>query len=217
MALYSYQAFSKDGKKISGTLEAASVQAARDNLSRSSLYPIKIEMVSEKKSSWWQKIFTPKISIKDKIFFTKQLAILLKAGVPIVDAMGLLSEQTEGRLKKIVIEVKDNLKEGKTLADSLAKYPSTFETLYIQLVKAGEASGRLEIILDRLTAYLERRQEITSKVKSALRYPLIQLGIVVIVVCVLLIFVVPQITEVFESKEHFYLGLLNYLLICLIF
>ena len=204
MALYSYQAFTKDGKRVSGNIDAATTQAAKDAIVKMGLLPIKIDAATsgpqQTESSWLKSIFSRRVSIKDKIFFTKQLAILLKSGIPLMQALELMVEQTEGQLKNIVIYLKDNIKEGKSLADGLSKYPKVFDNIYIQLVKAGEASGRLEIILERLTVYLERRQAITKKIRGALQYPLIQLGIVILVVVVLLTAVVPQISEVFASK-----------------
>ncbi|MCL4361681.1 type II secretion system F family protein [Candidatus Dependentiae bacterium] len=203
MALYSYQAYNKEGKKVTGTLDAGSLPSAREMLAKMSMYPIKIELVTEQgtvKKSWWATLFSRRVSIKDKIFFTKQLSVLLKAGVPLLQALDLLVDQNEGRLKSITIDLKDTIKEGKSLADGLAKYPKVFDNIYIQLVRAGEASGKLETILDRLVIFLQTRDELRKKVRGALSYPLIQLIIVALVVIVLLTFVVPQITEIFESQ-----------------
>lgn len=198
MALYHYQAFSKDGKRVSGTLDAASSKQVHDQLSAQGLFPIKITAVSESASSFSLKqLFERPVSLKDKLFFTKQLQVLLKSGVPLLDAIDLLSQQTEGRLKTITVSLRDTLKEGKSLADGLALYPKTFETIYIQLVRAGEASGQLDLILGRLTDYFERQDEIRKKVKGALTYPIIQLIVIVVVVAILLIFVIPQISDMF--------------------
>lgn len=202
MALYYYQAYSKEGKKISGSLDAPTLQSAREHLSKIGVFPIKIEVAASEQVHvpFFKRIFQRSISLKDKIFFTKQLSVLLKAGVPLVQALELLVEQTEGTLQTIVINLKDSIKEGRSLADSLQKYPTVFDTIYIQLVKAGEASGKLEVILDRLTEFLERREELRKTVKGALRYPLIQLGVILLVVAGLLTFVVPQIASVFAGQ-----------------
>lgn len=202
MALYFYQAFSKDGKKTSGYLDAPTVQAVRDQLSRMNIFPVKIELVSSQvaKLPLYKRIFVRKVSLKDKIFFTKQLAVLLKSGVPLVQSLELLVEQTEGNLQNIVIALKDGIKEGKSLADGLQKYPAVFDSIYIQLVRAGEATGKLEVILDRLTDFLERREEIKKKITSALRYPMIQLAFILLVVMGLLAFAIPEIATVFEGQ-----------------
>jgi len=201
MALYVYHAFSRDGKKISGTVDASSSKSARDQLAKSGLFIVSINLVTEaskQKFSW--NFFGGSVSVKDKIFFTKQLSVLLKAGVPLADALSLLSEQSEGKLKAVVVALRDGLNEGRSLADGLAAYPKIFEKIYVQLIRAGEASGRLELVLQRLTEYLERQQELQSKVSSALTGPLIQLGLIGGIVILLLVFVLPQISGVLEGQ-----------------
>jgi type II secretory pathway component PulF len=204
MALYHYQAFKRDGSRAQGTIDATSVQEVRNKLSRLGLFPVEIIRAREEQGiSIFQTIvsfFQPKITVKDVIFFTKQLAVLLKAGVPLLQAMELLIEQTEKKLQRIVIDLKDTIKEGRSLADGLEAYPKVFDITYVQLVRAGEASGRLETILDRLVNYLEHNQEIRKKINGALRLPLIQLVIVFIVVGILLVVVFPEVTKAFSSQ-----------------
>lgn len=203
MALYTYQALSRDGKRTSGTLDASSLKQANDLLVTQGLYPIRVVLASEGQSSGFsfKSLFERPVSLKDKLFFTKQLQVLLHSGVPLLDALDLLSQQTEGRLKTITITLRDNIKEGKSLADSLALYPKTFEVIYIQLVRAGEASGQLDLILDRLSNYYERREELRKKVKSAMTYPIIQLGVIGVITFILLFFMVPKISQLFEEQK----------------
>lgn len=204
MALYNYLAFSKDGKKTQGTMDAGSVAAVKEQLMKNGYFPSQISLVtaeSGKKGSWFAGFFGPRVTLKDKVFFTKQLAVLLKAGVPLLDALELLIEQSEKGLQKIIIELKDGVKEGQSLADGLAKYPQVFDTTYVQLVRAGEASGSLEKILERLTSYLEQSQDLRKKIKSAMMLPVIQLFIIVAVVAILLTVVVPQIATAFEGQN----------------
>lgn len=201
MALYSYQAFSKDGKKINGNIDAPSLQGVKEQLARQGMFPISIELAKDQhQQSWWQSIFTSKVTTKEKILFTKQLAILLKSGVPLLQALELLVDQFEGTLHKILVTVKDDIKEGVSFADALKKYPKTFDNIFVQLIRAGEASGKLEIILERLTSYIERREAIRKKVSSALQTPLIQLAVAGLVVGVLITFVVPSMAENFKGK-----------------
>lgn len=200
MALYLYQAFSKDGKRVSGTLDAASLKQVQDHLSANNLFPIKITIAAESSAGFSLKqLFERKISLKEKLFFTKQLQVLLKSGVPLPDALDLLAQQSEGQLKTIVVSLRDGIKEGKSLAHGLSLYPKTFETIYVQLVRAGEASGQLDLVLLRLTNYFERRDELRSKIKSAMTYPIIQLVIITVVTAVMLVFVVPQMQDLFAS------------------
>jgi type II secretory pathway component PulF len=104
-----------------------------------------------------------------------------------------------GTLRSILVNVKDDIKEGSSFADALKKYPKVFDNIYVQLVRAGEASGKLEIILERLTGFLERKEEMRSRIKSALSYPLMQLGVAVAVVAVMLVWVVPNMVANFAE------------------
>ena len=201
MALFSYQAFSKDGKKITGMVDAPSLQAAKEQLSRQGIYPITVTPSSlEAAVPWYKRIFQKKITPKDKILFTKQLAVLLKSGVPLLQALELLIEQFEGNLRSILVQIKDEVKEGASFADALKRYPKVFDNIYVQLVRAGEASGKLETILERLTAFMERREEIRKRVRSALTGPIIQLIMAVLVVSAMMIFVVPTMAENFAES-----------------
>ena len=202
MALYVYQALSKDGKKLKGRVDASSLSSAKEQVARKGLFIVKISLAEEAGAitPWYKRLFEKKVSVKDKILFTKQLAILLKSGVPLLQSLELLIEQFEGKMRSILISLKDGIKEGESLADGLKKYPNVFDNIYIQLVRAGEATGKLEVILERLTVYIERQQEIKKKVKSALRYPMIQMFVVTLVVIFLLTFVIPQIAQTFKQQ-----------------
>ncbi len=201
MALYFYEALSKEGKRVKGTLDAPTADSVKDQLTKQGLYPIKIEPAGETaRLGWFQRFFARGISIKEKILFTKQLAILLRSGVPLLQAIELLTEHFEGRLKTTLIEVKDELKQGTSLADALKKYPSAFDVTYIQLVRAGEASGNLEVILERLTHMLERQQETSQQISTAMRGPIIQLVVSLGVVIMMLTFVVPQMAANFAGQ-----------------
>ena len=202
MALYSYEAFSKDGKKVHGIIDAPSADALKDQLARQGLFPIKIELSgSMSADGFFKRLFAKKVTIKDKILFTKQLAILLKSGVPILQAIELLIEQFEGSAKTMLVRIKDDVKEGTSLADALAKYSKVFENLYVQLVRAGEATGKLDTILERLTMFLERREAISKKVKGAMQQPMIQLVVAIAVVTVLVVKVVPDMAKNFTEQK----------------
>lgn len=200
MALYYYKALSKTGKKVTGTLDASSEVVVRSDLLAKSLYPIEIGLQKEASSEGTSfTLFQGSVAFKDLMFFTKQLAILLRSGVPLVDSFDLLIEQFSGKLKSIIISLRDGLKEGRSLGDGLAEYPKTFSKIYIQLVRAGEATGKLEVILDRLTEYLERDEEIRKKLKSAMTGPLIQLSFVGLTVVVIMTMVIPNLTKMLTS------------------
>lgn len=181
---------------MSGFVDAPSRQAVREQLGRQGVFPVKIEPATQQSQrSWFKRLFDRPMTTKDKILFTQQLSVLLKSGIPLLQALELLVEQFEGRVRSVITSLKDDIKEGGSFADALKKFPSDFDNIYIQLVRAGEASGKLEIILDRLTEYSERRAEIKKRVKDAMFYPLMQLGMAVVVVVLLIVFVVPNMTE----------------------
>jgi type IV pilus assembly protein PilC len=201
MALYFYQGFSRDGKRVSGYLDASSLQSVKEQLIKQQIYPSSIALAhQEARIPWWKRLFAGRVSAKDKILFTKQLAILLKAGVPLLQALELLTEYFEGQFQAMLTIIKDDVKEGRALNEALAKYPKAFDSIYVQLVRAGEASGKLEMILERLTAYLERQEEIRKKISAALREPAIQLGMAVVVITVMMTAVVPGMAEAFEGS-----------------
>lgn len=201
MALYVYQALAKDGKKIKGTLDAPSSIAVKEQLVRQGLFPIAIELAKDQlKQGWWQRLTSRSITPKDRILFTRQLSVLLKSGIPLLESLELLVEQFDGALRSMLIAIKDEIKQGTSLADALSNYPRVFDTTYVQLVRAGEASGKLEVILDRLTSFLERRAAIEKKIAAATQYPLMQLGVAVLVVGVMMVFVVPKMAENFQGK-----------------
>lgn len=196
MALYFYRALSKEGKKVSGYIDASSVANAKDQLVNQGLYPINIQsgQISAVKS-WRQRLFSRGMSKQDLILFTRQLSVILKAGVPLLQALELLVDQFTGSTRSMLIVIKDDVKEGTSFAVALKKYPKIFDAIYVQLVRAGEASGHLEVILDRLTDFLVRKQEISKRIRGALMQPMIQLGLAVIIVGALLYWVVPSMVE----------------------
>ncbi len=200
MALYFYSALSQNGKKVKGQLDASSQELVRAELLAKKLYPVEITLHKKSTESFWTIITQKNVPFKDLIFFTKQLAILLKSGVPIVQSLDLLSQQFDGALKTIIFSLKDNVRDGKSLADSLALYPKTFSKIYIQLVKAGEATGKLDTVLQRLTAYLEREEQVRKKVSGALAQPLFQLGIIGVITVVIMTAVVPQVQTLLKSS-----------------
>ena len=203
MPLYKYQALTKDGKKVTGTFDAPGLTTVREMLGQKGMYPVSIELVRTESGlkNFFATFFKKRVDTKGLVFFTKQLSVLLKAGIPILHALELLVDQTEGQLQRIVIELKDLVKEGTSLADGLARYPKIFSTTYIQLVRAGEASGKLETVLERLTASIERGDQLSRKIRGAMVMPLIQLSIACAVVVAMILVVVPKISESFSSMK----------------
>lgn len=200
MPLYQYESYSRRGSKVTGTVDATSLQMAKEMLQGQGLLPINIREVQsiEGQAGFSLKsLFEKKIDSRSTILFTKQLSVLLKSSVPLLQAIELLTEQFEGAFRRILIRVKDGLKSGQPLAKELARYPKIFTNVYVQLVRAGEASGKLDFILLRLTDYLERAEETKKKVKKAMSYPIIVMSFAVLVVVGLLVGLVPKLKDMF--------------------
>lgn len=201
MALYAYQAYTREGRRVKGQVDASSLDAAKEQLSRKNLLPTSIALAVQAPSGFsFKQLLERPVSAREKILFTKQLSVLLKAGVPLLQSLELLSEQFDGRMRRMIVALKDGVKEGSSLAEGLSHYPHIFETLYVQLVRAGEASGKLELILDRLTAHLTRRDDLRRRVKSALRMPVIQMAVIGVVTMLLMTLVVPRMAAVFLKQ-----------------
>lgn len=196
MALYYYKALDRTGKKSSGSIDATSTKQVREQLMRKGLYVISVDSAANKQPFSWNNILETPVKMQEKIDFTKQFGVLLRAGVPLVDALDLLIDQTYGSLKKATMVIRDGVKEGKSLADMMLQFPKLFDTIYIQLVRAGEASGSLEKILDRLSTYLEQKEELRRRVSGALMYPLIQFVAIILVAVFMMVYLVPMIIGV---------------------
>lgn len=203
MALYAYEAFSKSGKLVKGVLDASSIISAKEQLSRQGLFPTSIVAATqEARYGFFKRLFMRNVSIKDKMLFSKQLAVLLRSGVPLLQSFELLIDQFTGRFQAILISIKDELREGVSLAEALKKYPNVFDTIYVQLVRAGEASGKLETILDRLNEYAERREAIKKKLRDAMFMPIVQLSLAIVVVIGITTTVIPQMAELLSSMNQ---------------
>lgn len=199
MPLYKYKSFTRSGKQVIGTIDAPSPQGAKDMLQGQGLMPVEVHLASASGGSFLSQLFAPKVDEKTVFIFTKQLSVLLRSGVPLVDALEMLTEQFEQPFQGMLIAVKEGVKSGEPLAAQLAAHPTAFPNIYIQLVKAGEASGKLDVILMRLLEYMQRTSETQKKIKKATSKPITMLGVVGAVVALMLGFVVPRMSDMFSK------------------
>ena len=200
MPLYRYIALDKSGKKISATLDANSKQHLKDVLRGQGLIMASCELAqSTHQPSLLEKFFKPKVNPKDVFLFSRQLSILINAKLPLLKSIELLTDQFEGTFKQLLIDIKDDLKGGLSFGASLEKHPNAFPIFYTQLVHAGELSGNLELVLERLTKYLERSLKSGEKISGAMIYPLILLVIALGVFIAALIYVIPAMGEMFQQ------------------
>jgi type IV pilus assembly protein PilC len=144
--------------------------------------------------------FAPKITVKDIMLFTRQFSTMIDAGLPLVQCLKIMADQTDNpTLKTMLRDINNSVQSGATLSDALRKYPNHFDDLYCNLVAAGETAGILDTILKRLSEYIEKAERLKRKVKSALAYPLIVMFVGVVVMLVIMIFVIPTFEEMFSS------------------
>ncbi len=207
MAAYDYIAVSKDGKKERGVVEADSARQARISLRGQGLTPIKVNEVaaSGKAKNAFRSLGTSrkKMSIADLTLVTRQMATLLAAGIPIDEVLaGVAAQAEKPRVKSILIGVRSRVVEGHTLADSMDSFPNSFPLLYRTTVASGEKSGKLDLVLKKLANYTEEQHRIRQKVQQALVYPSLMVVVSVLVVLFLLIYVVPQIVNVFNQTNN---------------
>src|SRR5215211_2105923 len=198
MALYSYRALDKEGEIVQDKTEGSGEMAVAYELRQQGLMVIDV-----KEQSVAQKdILAPfkGIKLKDLVVFSRQLATMINAGLPIVRALYVLSEQTENpKLQEVVVEVRKDVEAGSSLSEALEKHPKAFSRLYVEMVKAGEVGGILDGVLLRLADQLERDQDLRRKVRSAMIYPVFVLAFAILAASFMLIFIVPVFAGLFQD------------------
>jgi general secretion pathway protein F len=209
MPVYEYSALDASGKNLSGIIDADSAFTARQKLRGSGVFPVEVKEVSVSipsglpsgpvsVSGLFKRIKPAEISVT-----TRQLSILLAAGVPLVGALDALGSQIPNPLlKRIVAQIKESVNEGNSLAASLSQHPKHFSNIYVNMVRAGEASGALDVVLGRLAEYGEHEHALRNRFKAALAYPIFMCFVGSLVLFFLITFIVPNITRVFTEMEH---------------
>ncbi len=187
------------GKIQKGEIEAPNKSAVLARLRQMQVQPIP-DKVKEKGKLFDFKFQFGGVSSKDLVVFTRQMSTMIDAGLPLVRSLDILaSQQDNAKFKVILTQVKETVEGGSTFADALAKHPSIFNALYVQLVRAGESGGVLDVILQRLAVYLEKIESIKRKIKGAMIYPAIVISVAIIVLSIVMIFVVPTFAEMFKD------------------
>jgi type IV pilus assembly protein PilC len=195
---YKYSAKDKKGQNVSGIIQADSETEVADILHKKEMVVFSVEFV--KISAANLKSRDKKIKLDDLVVFSRQLATMIDAGIPLVNALGILAEQIENEgLRGIVGVVRQDIEGGMSFCDALAKHPVIFSDLFVNMVKAGEASGMLNEILDRLATFMEKQAALNRKIISSLVYPAVVVSMAIIITAVLLIKVVPTFKGIFES------------------
>lgn len=182
-----------------GEMEAPSKSAVLARLRQMQIQPIP-GRIKEKGRLFDLSMTFGSITTRDLVVFTRQLSTMIDAGLPLVRGLDIIAAQhSNQKFKKIIIKVKEEVEAGSSFADALSKHPKVFSNLYVQLIKAGETGGVLDIILQRLADYLEKMDTIKRKIKGAMVYPSIVIGVAVTVLAIVIIFVVPVFAEMFKD------------------
>lgn len=221
MANFQFIALDAKGEQTSGVIEAGSEAEAIQHLRAQGLYPTQIQEEGKgqaikapakskkrakgvtKKASGTKAQFGARVKPKNMMIFTRQLATLIDSGLPLVRSLTVLEKQEPNPLlKQTVSALAENVQGGSTFSESLAQHPKIFNKLYVNMVKAGELGGVLEIVLKRLADYQEKAQKLKNKIVSAMVYPVIVMFIAVAILVFLVIFIVPKFKEMFEATDQ---------------
>ncbi len=203
MGAFEYTALDAGGKERKGILEGDTPRHIRQLLREKSLLPVTVAEVAQKESKRQRSFSLVRgVSPGDLSLFTRQLATLVRAGLPLEESLLAVSQQTEKpRIQSIVLGVRSKVMEGHTLADGFADFPRVFPEIYRATVSAGEQSGHLDTILERLADYTESREQMRQKILGALMYPIVMSVMCAVIVTGMLVFVVPKVVSVFESTK----------------
>jgi type IV pilus assembly protein PilC len=201
MPTYTWEGKSKLGEVKRGELVAENVAVARLQLRRQQIFPVRIREKRDKPLTKFS--LRRKISEKTVVIFTRQFATMINAGLPLVQCLNILAAQQENpAFHKVISQIKGDVESGQSLGESLKKHPKIFNELYTNMVEAGEVGGVLDVILNRLSAYIEKTLKLKKKVKGALVYPAVIISVAIIVMAIILIFVIPVFEKMFSEFGH---------------
>lgn len=208
MPVFEYTALDAKGKSTSGIIDADGLPAARQKLRASGKFPVSIHEAQESRARKAEPVFSlrgrfTRVSPADVAMITRQLATLIGAGFPLVSALDALLPQTKSiGLKRTLARIKDLIVEGNSFAHTLGRFGGVFPPIYVNMVKAGETSGTLEIVLERLADITEKQQALANRIKASLAYPVFMLCFGSVVLFILLAYIVPSITSIFTDMKQ---------------
>ena len=201
MPIYKFKGYGAEGREVSGTVEAEGPREATLKVKEQGVHPKSIEpaVAAVGDASFWS--FRRKADPSRLPAITRQLSVLLRAGVPLVEALRALADESGGQYRTILVDVKEKVVAGAGLARALEDYPEIFPVFYRNMIAAAEETGRLDDVLARMADFLESRQRMTDKVRTAMIYPVIMFCVAGMVLVLLFTFVVPKIVGIFENTR----------------
>lgn len=202
MPIYQYKGMNKSGTEVKDVVTAESEISAKQKVKSLGIMLIDIKEKKSKTTTSGGVSFGKKVGVNDLAMMTKQLATLVRAKIQIVEALAALQDQVDNEHLKIVLsEVKQEVNEGASLANALAKHPKVFNNVYVNMVEAGEESGNLEVVLLKLADFTEAQMKLQTRVKSAMIYPMIMITVGTLLISGIFIFVIPKLAKIFTSKK----------------
>jgi MSHA biogenesis protein MshG len=206
MPVFAYRGRGVRGELIAGTLEAADAGAVADQLVSTGVTPVDIHAaklhVEARAPEWLKKAMAPGVSLVDLMLFSRQMYTLLKAGVPILRALGGLEESaTNPTLRAVIGDLRSSLDAGRELSTAMRRHPKVFSNFYVSVVRVGEATGQLDESFDRLFSYLDFERDVRERIKTAMRYPTIVVAAIGIAVAIVNFFVIPAFAKIFEASK----------------
>lgn len=204
MANYNYVARNSSGESFDGTLAASTAAEVAAELFKQGLVPIAIELVKEKSVSIFKKeLFPKKIKTEELIYFCRQLYVLIKAGVPIISAMQRIDSAVQSaELKKVLRSISNDLSAGSSLSEAFAKYPKIFSTIFVSMVRTGEAGGKLEESFDQISKYIGLEEKTQKRVSATLRYPITVLCVLLVGFLIVNFFVIPSFAKMYAQMHQ---------------
>ncbi len=198
MPIFIYKARNKAGRKVKGEMDTASQEMARMALQRKGFTEIKVK--PKPKDLLEGTFLEGKVKSRDMVVFSRQFSTMINAGVPILEALQVMCDQTENnKLRRKLYEIRNDVEGGSSLYEAMAKHRDVFDDLYVNMVNAGETGGVLDTVLERLSEYIEKADNLKSKVKGAMAYPVVIFFVAIAVVGVILTFVIPTFADLFKG------------------
>lgn len=206
MPEYTYEALDKGGKQVKGVIEASSEEVIIEKLRNMGYYPLGVRL-NKKRAAEVDVLALPgvrnifhRVKSKHIMTFTRQLATLIDAGLPILRSLAILQEQVESVVfKEKIGKMARDIESGSTLSDAMSKHPKQFDKLFVNMVRAGEIGGVLEAVLNKIAEFLEKREAIKGKVKSAMMYPVVVMTLATAIVSFILIVIIPKFKEIYDQ------------------
>ena len=198
--LYQYKAL-QNNQKVNGEMEAGSEKEIAEYLKSNGYFPVEINEKKKSQIAFLSNIFE-RVAFQDIVYMTRQFAIMLDAGLTLIDSINIIKKQaSKPPLKKMLEDIDRNLRDGKTFSQALTQFPGQFSHFYIALVRSGEASGKLDEILEKLAEHLERQREFNQRIRNALIYPIVIITAMVAMMFVMFAFVMPKLLSLYDNFQ----------------